>query len=192
MAQRAEVRVIYRQPLAFSRLVYDLCMPLRLAALVACAVALSGQTQPKDVDGWDKIKWGMTIAEARAAYNVTAEPEVNEYWTILTLTSVEIGDIKWNASARVKRGQDGISGVSLFSSEPTSTSFDTLKALLIQKYGSPASTETKMGGLNGATKVTTVLWSLPSTSIFLIENQWSRGTLTVDYKATDKKALDKL
>ena len=37
---------------------------VRLGALVALAVALFGQAKPKDVDGWDKIKWGMTIARS--------------------------------------------------------------------------------------------------------------------------------
>ncbi len=46
---------------------------VRLGALAALAVALSGQLKPKDVDGWDKIKWGMTIAQARSAYGIEAQ-----------------------------------------------------------------------------------------------------------------------
>jgi hypothetical protein len=30
-----------------------------MSVLVAFAITLSGQTPPKDVSGWDKIKWGI-------------------------------------------------------------------------------------------------------------------------------------
>src|SRR5690349_5523012 len=38
--------------------------------------------QPKDVQGWDKVKWGMSVAEVRTAYGdrasePTAEDSVN-------------------------------------------------------------------------------------------------------------------
>ena len=38
--------------------------------LLSVGVALFAQV--KDVDGWDKIKWGMTFEDARTAYGVNA------------------------------------------------------------------------------------------------------------------------
>jgi hypothetical protein len=48
---------------------------MRTLLLFAVVIALGAMAQPKDVDGWGKIKWGMTIAEARAAYNL---PKTNQ------------------------------------------------------------------------------------------------------------------
>jgi hypothetical protein len=60
-----------------------------------------GQTKPKDIDGWGKIKWGMTFAEASAAYNVSAPVKESDTskWTSLPLGPVQIGDIEMKASA---------------------------------------------------------------------------------------------
>ncbi len=68
---------------------------LRLAALAVLAIAVHGQPAPKDpapqdIAGWDKIKWGMTIAEARAAYGVDTQPESHDNWTLLYLNPVKI------------------------------------------------------------------------------------------------------
>jgi hypothetical protein len=66
--------------------------------------------------------------------------------------------------------------------------FDTLRTLLIQKYGTPANQETKLDDIGA--HVTTVLWTLPSTAIRLSLRE-EKG-IFLEYKATDKKALDKL
>ena len=166
---------------------------LRLGALIAFAFTLTGQTPPKDVDGWGKIKWGMTIAEARAAYNVEVQPQTNEYWTFLRLESIKIGDIGMDADAAAKHGSEHIFNVVLtwiFSGHPEGPSgshgFDTLKTLLIQKYGLPVSDEKKR---EFGDPVREVLWTFPSTSILL---KLGQVAVTVNYAATDKKALDVL
>ena len=48
---------------------------MKTAMCVALAFAgiAPGQTKPKDVDGWGKIKWGMTVAQAQAAYGPAAK-----------------------------------------------------------------------------------------------------------------------
>jgi hypothetical protein len=74
--------------------------------------------------------------------------------------------------------------------------FDTLKTLLIQKYGAPVSDQSTR---ENDSRVKTALWTFPSTSIELtliwldtsagIQNI---GTILLHYTAPDKKAMDNL
>jgi hypothetical protein len=171
---------------------------LRSTITVALAVALMGQDKPKDIDGWGTIKWGMTLAEARSAYTVD-KTESNDYWTLLTLEPIKIGDIGMSVSVGAKHGTEKISKVSMWMYFGLSSSaqlagpqdFDTLKTLLITKYGAPANEETKR---EGGDRVRTILWTFPSTSIVLKLNQSATspnlGSILLDYAASDKKALD--
>ena len=170
----------------------------RLGVLIAFAVALSGQIPPKDVDGWGKIKWGMTLAEARSAYTVE-KTETNDYWTLLTLEPIKIDDIQMSVSVGAKHGTEKISKVKLWLYFGLADSakfsgpqdFDTLKTLLIAKYGAPANDETKR---EDGDRVKTILWTFPSTSIVLMlkqsETSPNLGAIYLDYAASDKKALD--
>ncbi len=69
---------------------------------------LYGQSKPKDVDGWDKIQWGMTMAEARSAYSIDAEPENKDEWTLLELKPVQLAGVEMGVQvgARRERGKD--------------------------------------------------------------------------------------
>jgi len=164
-----------------------------MCCMVFAAAAASGQgnEKPKDIDGWGKIKWGMTLDQARAAYEVTTPLEVNDYWTHLILSPVKVGDIEMRADAQAKHGSDRISGVRLSrywsDKDFSSHDFDTVKALLVAKYGLPTSEEKKMEGYDRP--VTSAVWIFPSTSIVL---QLTPAILSVQYTALDKKALDVL
>ncbi len=179
--------------------------------MVGIAIVVTLSAQPKDIDGWDKIKWGMTMADARAAYSIEAQPEAGEYGTTLRLKPVRIGDISLAVSIGTKHGSEQISQVSLdqhygFPSDPPFDGphvFDTLKTPLIQKYGPPKNQETRRESHN---IIKSVLWTFPSTTIVLEfrENDvvtppelrargWGTiGSVTLTYMATDKKALDVL
>ena len=166
---------------------------VRLGILAALAVTLYGQ--PKDVSGWDKIRWGMTIAEARAAYDIHTETENKDSWTLLYLNPVKMGGVEMGvqigADAGDKSDRDKITTVRLWSffglpsSAPLSGSrdFDTLKTTLIQNYGHPADEQMKRGENNRIIK--TVLWTFPSTSILLSLEQSALlpnvGTIYLDY-----------
>ena len=122
----------------------------RIIALAALAVALYGQATPKDVDGWDKVKWGMTIAEARSAYGIAAEPVSQDNWTLLDLNPVKVAGVQMGVQLGAKQGEAGkVSLVRLWSffglpSSPPlagAQDFDTLKSALVQKYGHPATEE---------------------------------------------------
>jgi len=47
---------------------------LYVSVLALTGIVLLGQTPPKDVEGWDKIKWGMTAA--RGAISLQIESAV--------------------------------------------------------------------------------------------------------------------
>jgi hypothetical protein len=161
-----------------------------LCVVLASAGIAIGQEKPKDVEGWDKIKWGMTPQEARSAYKSAEGPESNEYWTFQKLTTVKVGDIDMSAVASAKHGSDRVTRVQLLwvyygHSEAGSgrAGFDTIRTLLIQKYGAPANDETKT---KFGDPVREVLWTFPSTSIVL---EFTHVSIGITYAATDKKAL---
>jgi hypothetical protein len=164
--------------------------------LVALAVALSGQTRPEDVDGWDKIKWGMTIAQARSAYAIETQPENKDDWTLLDLKPVKVGGVEMGVQAGARQRSQKIALVRMWSffglpsSAPSAgpQDFETLKTILIQKYGAPANEEVKRG--ENFRLLKTVLWTFPSTSILLTLEQSSSlpnlGNIFVEYTAIDR------
>jgi hypothetical protein len=168
-------------------------LAVRLAAGFGFAIALHGQPQPKDFPGWDKNKWGMTIAEARAAYGIEAQPEANSDWTVLKLDPVKMGGVELGVQVGARRGMEKITAVTLWSyfglanSAPSAgpRDFDTLKTLLVQKYGQPANEETKRG-LNFRL-INSLLWKFPSTSILMTMEQSASlphlGNLIIEYTA---------
>jgi hypothetical protein len=169
---------------------------LRLGATVALAVALYGQAKPDDVAGWDKIRWGMTIAEARAAYDINTQPENKDNWTLLYLNPVKISGVELGVQIGARQGSEKIALVRLWSffglpnSPPLARAqdFDTLKTSLIQKYGHPAREEMKRG--ENFRLIKTVLWTFPSTSILMTLEQSASlpnlGNIYLDYTATGK------
>jgi hypothetical protein len=180
---------------------------VRLGALVALAFTLYGQPKPKDpaprdIAGWDNIKWGMTIAEIRAAYGIQTEPESKDDWTLLYLKPVKIEGVEMGvqvgarAAGEKKPGGEKIAMVRLWSffGVPNAApfagaqDFDTLRNTLIQKYGHPANEESKRGE-NGRL-IKTVLWTFPSSSILLTSEQSTSlpnlGTIYLDYTASNR------
>jgi hypothetical protein len=168
---------------------------VRLAALVALAVALSAQPKTQDVDGWDKIKWGMTIVQARSIYAIEAQPENSDDWTLLSLHPVKVSNIEMGVQVGARHGSEKITLVRLWSffglpaSPPLAgpQDFDTLKAMLTGKYGAPGSEETKRG--ENFRLLKNVLWAFPSTSIALSLEQSASlpnlGNIFLEYTATD-------
>lgn len=174
---------------------------VRLGALVALSVALYAQakpkdTKPQDIDGWDKITWSMTLAQVRAAYHADAQPETRDDWTLLQLNPVNVGGVEMGVQVGARQGSGKLSLVRLWSyfglpnSAPLAgpQDFDTLRAMLIQKYGPPANEETKRG--ENFRLIKTVLWTFPSTSILMTLEQSSSlpnlGNIFVEYTATHK------
>jgi hypothetical protein len=162
---------------------------LRFCVVGMFAVALLGQAQSRDVDGWGKIHWGMTIADASQAYMIERH-EDNDRWSQLIAQPIMIGDITMRVSIAAKHGSEQVSRVRL-STNSGAEDFDTLKAQLIQKYGPPIDGETRTDASNS---IRTFLWTFPSTSIRLTLTQGPNGQarIEVEYNATDKTAVDAL
>jgi hypothetical protein len=172
---------------------------------VAIFILTTALAQTKDTDGWGKVKWGMTVEQAKAAYGAEARdssvvPGPNFIFIDrITLPNVKIGDLEMEASLQTPKGSDQIRQVSISlkadmqaPSFVRSAAYDRLKALVIEKYGSPTN-EDKTDERDKVVK--TVLWSLPTTTITLIWSEGSRyqlGYVSLTYKAVDKKALDAL
>ncbi len=167
---------------------------VRLAALLALAVAL--YSQPKDVQGWDKIRWSMTMAEVGSTYGVEAKPESKDNWTLLDLHPVKMGDVKLGVQVGASQGSDKVTLVRLWSTFGMASSapsagqqdFDTLRGLLIQKYGHPDNEETQRG--ENFRSIKTVVWKFQSTSILLSLEQSSSipniGNIYLDYTAAGR------
>jgi len=166
----------------------------RFAALALLSFALYGQPKPQDITGWDKIHWGMTVAEARSAYAIDAQPETHDDWTLLQLKPVKMAGVEMGVQVGAKNGANGITLARLWSYFGLATSapgasaqdFDTLRAALIQKYGDPAKEESKRG--ENFRLIKTVLWTFPSTSVLMTLEQSSPlpnlGNIILDFTAT--------
>jgi hypothetical protein len=119
---------------------------LRLyVALVFASFALA-QTAPKDVYGWGKIKWGMTVTQAKAAYGpdlhdlVGTERSSQHSIERLVVDRLPIGDISLRASLYTDAGSDHITEARLQLPDGVTEAngaFHELLNLLTHKYGKP-------------------------------------------------------
>ena len=102
----------------------------------------------------------MTIAEARSAYGIDAQPESKDNWTLLQLHPVKMGNVEVGVQLGARNDSGKIISVRLWSffgapnSAPNASpqDFDTLRTLLIQKYGHPAKEEVTRGDNNHLVK----------------------------------------
>jgi len=88
---------------------------VRLGLVAALAVVLYGQPKPKDVDGWDKIKWGMTIADARSTYRIDTQPESRDNWMLLQLHPVKMGNVEVGVQVGARTDTAKITSIRLWS-----------------------------------------------------------------------------
>jgi|GEM_PF-2545416 len=178
----------------------------RVAALVLLA-ASAALCQPQDVQGWNRIHWGMTVAEAREAFQGhVSDPRVaNPFDALLIdrfiINDIQIGRITADAAVETEQGGNAVVAVRLRVTGPAgsalarTSAYATLKHLLIAKYGAPQNEDHSPYGNGGMDN--RVLWLFPSTSITL---RWSElpggdanaGFVAIRYEALDRSALDML
>ena len=157
---------------------------LRLCVVVALAGTTMGQTKPKDVDGWGKVKWGMPVAEARTAYGneIRYDVRLHDGLIALRLNDVKLGALEMGALLQVS--DERINGAELsiigISGSERDNAYNNLKALLIDKYGPATSDDQK----------SRTIWVFPSTLITL--DMAGTAVLEITYKPSDKKAKDVL
>jgi hypothetical protein len=178
-------------------------MGTRLAGLILLTASVA-VCQQNDVQGWTRIKWGMTVAEAREAFQghvsdpgVATPPDALLVERFI-VNDLQIGRISAEAAVESEVESNQVVAVRIRATGPRSapqarvSTFSTLKHLLIVKYGTPQSEDHSPYG-NGETD-NRVLWLFPSTSITL---RWSEsgggdGFVTIRYEALDRSALDAL
>jgi hypothetical protein len=172
---------------------------MRLFLLVAIALPLlSGQpkdlNRERDADGFGNIKWGMTIAEAKAAFPGLREPERSElasgaFEERLIQPVLMIGSVEMTVSIQTKVDSELITRIVLKLApfvQHRKTAFQFLSNNLIQKYGKPSHHDTAP---RGRMKEETEVWVLPSTTITLDWREESTSKLRlldISYEATDK------
>lgn len=172
--------------------------------LAFTGIVLLGQTKPKDVYGWGKIRWGMTVAQAKAAYGSQAQESDGQDGTStkfterLAIKSFAVGDVRMKVSIETMPGSQMIKEVSLTmekdqpQSSTRTSAYEDMKNSLMQKYGRPTDQQKDQGE---RTETNSATWTFPSTviSLFWVEAKGIPfGVLTLQYTATDKKARDVL
>jgi hypothetical protein len=172
---------------------------MRFFLLVAIALPLL-PGQPKDLnrepdaDGFGNIKWGMTVAEAKAAFPGLREPERSEltsgaFEERLVQPVLMIGSVEVTVSVQTKIDSDLITRIVLKLApfvQHRKSAFQFLSNNLIQKYGKPSHHDSAP---HGRKKGETEVWILPSTTIVLDWREEPAGKvrlLDITYEATDK------
>jgi hypothetical protein len=76
-----------------------------MLVLAASSLIALGQV-PKDVNGWGKIRWGMTVAQAKALYGAQARESdgggnSTKYTEKLVIDNFAVGDTKRRSRLRL-------------------------------------------------------------------------------------------
>jgi hypothetical protein len=171
---------------------------MRLLLFLALATPLlPGQPKDlnveRDVDGFGGIKWGMSVAEAKAAFPGLGEVERSEltsgaFRERLVQPVLMVGAVEMTVSIQTKSESEHITRIVLKLApfvQHRKTALQFLSNNLIQKYGKPSRHNTaNHGHLREATEV----WVLPSTTItlnWLGESRSNLRLLEITYEATD-------
>jgi hypothetical protein len=143
----------------------------------------------------------MTVADAKAVLGDQASESTDRanpsarLTESLVMNNLMVGDVSCRGNIYSKKGSDAVVSVTIRAGQAQDpaflrgVSYDSLKSLLIEKYGSPKSDDRRVEGRDTNTIVT---WTFPSTLITLrrSEDTYGYGSVLINYAAVDKKALD--
>jgi hypothetical protein len=164
---------------------------MRILILAAMSLLLL-RGQPKDLnrerdaDGFGNIKWGMTVAEAKAAFPGLLEPGRSElasgaFEERLIQPVLMIGSVEMTVSIQTKADSDRITRIVLKLApfvQRRKAAFQFLRNNLTLKYGKPSHMPP------GRLKEQREVWILPSTTITLDWREESRvQVLDITYEA---------
>ncbi|MEW6144449.1 MAG: hypothetical protein AB1598_05470 [Thermodesulfobacteriota bacterium] len=147
---------------------------LLLAFLFISAEGARAAQKPPDVFGWDKLKWGMTGDEIKAAYGKEikvhkAREDASEgVFSNLELTGISIGGEPFRASLWMGTGTKKLSKIVFVPrGEPEgyawAGTFIKVEEYLVSMYGDPDQEETSNDPGTSAERK----WAFPSTTIEL-------------------------
>ncbi len=143
-----------------------------------------GICEESKMNGWGKVKWGMTETEVKKAEpNIEisdkgkSKDDDKDYYFPLTLKNVKIAGKDFAAQFRFAKNSKKLEAVALNPSGKTDSElFDSVSNLLISKYGKP----TKMEN-NRQMGTQTQTWIIGKTKIVLLN--LSGMTTNVLYEA---------
>jgi len=147
---------------------------LLIAFLFIYAEGASAAQKPQDVNGWEKLKWGMTGDEIKAAFgkdikvHKPREDAGEGVYSELELTGLTIGGEPFRASLWMGIGTKKLSKIVFVPKvEPEgfawAETFIKVEEDLISKYGDPSTEETSNDPGTSAERK----WVFPSTVIEL-------------------------
>jgi len=179
-----------------------------LAVLAVHSSELLGQA--KDVQGWNKARWGMMAEEVQKAFGKRVvrlkhrsiyRSRGDTTYALFEVQNISIGSFKYNARFLMGIHSHKLKAVIIETPKQNAIDgqimFRELQQMLTEKYGKPSYDidERKPAGGFGATIVMQTMWTFPTTAIDLeyFENTGiGSGALTLEYRERDKKQLDKL
>ena len=143
-----------------------------LTIFLISSLSLNAATNPKDVYGWDNVKWGMTGNEVQAALGKKAKKREAKHdkkdnmYADLELKGIKMGSGSFRASFWMDEDSKKLKRI-VFVPEGQPAQFEwaetfiTLENYLVEKYGSPDIEETSNDPGTSAERV----WDFPSTEI---------------------------
>jgi len=143
-----------------------------LTIFLISSLSLNAATNPKDVYGWDNVKWGMTGNEVQAVLGKEAKKrearhdKKDNMYADLELKGIKMGSGSFRASFWMDEDSKKLKRI-VFVPEGQPAQFEwaetfiTLENYLVEKYGDPDIEETSNDPGTSAERV----WNFPSTEI---------------------------
>jgi hypothetical protein len=143
-----------------------------LIVLLISSLSLNATTKPKDVYGWDNVKWGMTGEEVRAVLGKEVKERDAKHdkkdimYTALELKGIKMGKGSFRASFWMDEDSKRLNRIVFVpEGQPAqyewADTFIELENYLVEKYGDPDLEETSNDPGTSAERV----WNFPSTEI---------------------------
>jgi hypothetical protein len=141
---------------------------LVILLLTVCILPWAAQAQQTDIRGWDKLTWGMTMAEVRKVYPGTYPANLADKSFKLQASGPMIAGYPFTVGFAFDNN-DRLFGINLRlanEQDANEATYRTLENLLTAKYGLPAKRDKDIGYYMGSVTLTTT-WVYPSTIIEL-------------------------
>jgi hypothetical protein len=143
-----------------------------LIVLLISSLSLNATTKPKDVYGWDNVKWGMTGEEVRAVLGKEVKERDAKHdkkdimYTALELKGIKMGKGSFRATFWMDENTKRLKRIVFVpEGQPAqyerADTFIELENYLVEKYGDPDLEETSNDPGTSAERV----WNFPSTEI---------------------------